>query len=901
MVSLTRTEQTTRRGREPEQALLWQPVPVTFGTVAFEATHIPRGIADVVLPGIRSQGSEVDRLGRRSVNPFVIDSLTAGFRNFHGLASYGRDKTAYWFNEGLWGTWLSGVCVLPYKNTTQTALLSLDASGYTAAALRVHSAMFNRRFIACMGPNLVKDTSTSDPTLVLPATADNITNNVLSMWEGVFNNVRYLVIGSAGQTDDVKGTTDPTAASITWVELVTHGNATDAIWAGGYHKASRKNLLIGQLNGTNGVWSVPFDATVPVTAPTAVVKTSTKDLNGSLATVTISNTDPTVGGNEGRGGVELIAGTSSGGPGVWQSVANIFSSNDVDARYVFGLNAATSGLEGITSNLIAGGFDFSTVPLSAILVGLTATIECAEDNALNTVYLAETQLLVRGSVVGQSRVSGAELGTTDAALTLGSTTDDWGPGGTITGADLRGIGLQFKFVYADTDTTTGAGISVDHVRITSLVYRMPGTQITELNQGGFGINFNPANPDEFAYVNPLVDDTGAITTDRELTILTVTDDPQGNRLVAEVKRPALNLPYVGVIAWYLGGLVAFCGASSGSAWTQTKLVDAGGIVRDLGMPAFHGTNAVTVTQARAIGSGLLVDTAYLDGSEAQRWMYYDGRWFAAGVQQDKASAISTAPLLWAETTHGTTQQQMYRFFPVSTTSIAAAREFFPFDWSADPNIANLSQTRQDGPLGVIGLELDMAAPEGLKCALTAQIQTHYVDTTAAAGSYGTVRLRGDTGGDKTLASAEIDVTFGTGAGQTPKYTDKNLVASANNPGINMPTAIWRIDLDHAAGSAESPNGLNHVVYFNGQWQGQRILQYQVVSTSAAYIAHLLDDLEDLRRTKPVQRLKGGVDVDAVAQYERPDVNVRQVKDENGRTRQQLVAMLTFTELPGGLS
>src|SRR3990167_1289324 len=251
-----------------------------WGSVGFYAYLVPLSLSAGILPRISTSG-EASREGRQGVINWVIDDLSGGFLRpgeaGSTIGNWGRDKNRIYRNEGII-VHIPGITCLSYVLTTQTNLVALSSAGWRAANRRVHARMFNRRFIACIGPQLVKDTSTTNPALVVPTTNDNLADDVLSMWEGYFNNTRYLVVGTDGQTDDVRGTLDPTASDITWVELVTHSNAADAGWAGDYFPdlGGGINIMIGQINGSNGIWWVRRSATVPVTTPSAVVQSGTQ-------------------------------------------------------------------------------------------------------------------------------------------------------------------------------------------------------------------------------------------------------------------------------------------------------------------------------------------------------------------------------------------------------------------------------------------------------------------------------------------------------------------------------------------------------------------------------------------------------------------------------------------------
>ena len=55
-----------------------------------------------------------------------------------------------------------------------------------------------------------------------------------------------------------------------------------------------------------------------------------------------------------------------------------------------------------------------------------------------------------------------------------------------------------------------------------------------------------------------------------------------------------------------------------------------------------------------------------------------------------------------------------------------------------------------------------------------------------------MRLLADTGGDRTIAAAEVDVTFGTDTSQTDPLTETYNIVASNDPGLAFQTVIFRL-------------------------------------------------------------------------------------------------------------
>ena len=257
-------------------AITKPPARLQYGSLGFNGWVLPISLQNQTLNGVRT-GPSISRAGREGLTYYREDDFSKGFYalNTTGTASWDAFKNRVYSNEGVM-CHLPGLACLPYATTAQTSLAAVDISGYRAANLRLHQIMSTlgssagQRYYAFLGPNMYKDTSTSNPALVAPSTADNLTNNVLCTWSGRFNSTDYLCVGTDGQTDDTRGTTDPTANSVTWTELVTHGNANDRVWAGGYLKQYGFNYLIGTLNNTGPyIWCVKDTASIPRYEPAA--------------------------------------------------------------------------------------------------------------------------------------------------------------------------------------------------------------------------------------------------------------------------------------------------------------------------------------------------------------------------------------------------------------------------------------------------------------------------------------------------------------------------------------------------------------------------------------------------------------------------------------------------------
>jgi hypothetical protein len=198
----------------------------------------------------------------------------------------------------------------------------------------------------------------------------------------------------------------------------------------------------------------------------------------------------------------------------------------------------------------------------------------------------------------------------------------------------------------------------------------------------------------------------------------------------------------------------------------------------------------------------------------------------------------------------------YRFFPVSTTNLAGAREFVAPDLFSDPFLTNTSVVRQDGPLYVQLVELDVGPEEANKSILTLNSQSRRIDDNT---SFGSLRVLIDTGGDRSFTSSEVDVTWDAAA---ECFTDRATNVSATSPGVPYDSMIIRLILNHQTGSAETPNGLPLLVTTSQQFPHLESVTFIIATDERSAeqngdLLHLKDRFITKANTNPVQWLLGG--------------------------------------------
>ena len=855
------------------------PESVTWGYLTSAAANVRFAGRRVLMPTLQQQeprlgqGEETDRLSRVGLTAIRWSGADGGIRRAGGIGSWKQQLNVIGYNEGI-QTRLPGLGILPCALTNQASFIAADFSGAVAANQRLHSAntalgSSGPLWVGAIGARIIRATSLTDAALTVPATSDAVTDLVLSMAELVANNTAYLAISTDGVADDTKGTVDPTAATVAWVELVTHAHADDGFWGMVYLPGVGEGwtILAGRHNNVAGIYAFPKDAALPLTTSTLtpVVYTATKDIEGNIATVTTAQTSPTAGSTDVGSGTNGVT-VPAAGDRRWTSPANILSSDNAYATTGGGTNWED---DGVSDNLIAHGYDFSAVPRAAVISGIAIPIEAKEAAAGNNMGFHTVELLVGGSKVGNNMADGTELTATDAVYTFGGSTSRFGAG-KLTGADIQyALGVRIAVGIVGATTGTSCTVSIDHVPIT-LTYRMPGTLAT-LNEGGFTQGKPPFSDTEFAYCEPYP--SGEQTTvlkPRRLILCTVAHDASGDRPTIAVTPLNTGLSHIHHYAHYQGGY-AFTGADSVGMGTHVKFLSqagAGSLI-NFNLPTEWGGNKVRCNALFPRGEWLLGEMVFLNSSDVvvdrQWWFYRDGKWFADTLVQSKSNtAIALQPLAWAEAALNLNSKRIYSLYPVSTTALAAARTYIAEDLGADPRLTpeSVSEVKsmgftggtEDTALRLTMAEIEAGPPEANMALL--EINAHMRQISAATGAaYGSVTFDGVTDGDSAFASPEI----------TREFTAAFEQYDALSAGVSYRTLLTRFGLKHDAGSAETPNAFPILGYTVQQWEHLDVYEFYVEPDSMKpNPVDFLADLYTLANTKPVQPLRfGNVNVPAV--------------------------------------
>ena len=739
-----------------------------------------------------------DRIG---VRQYKLQSLHKGIGVIRGSET--ADALRFKSSQGLQAHLPFGL-FLPYVSTDQ-GLNSTNISTFRAANKRVHTVnstlgQSKLRFYAAVGDELHRNTS--DSNAAIADSTLNLTNNVTSMFEGVFNSTRYLTLCTDGSTNDVSGTVDPTATPPVLSTIVAL-NAGD--WLMGAHMPTLGpgyNIFIGEYLGVNGIWYVDTTSAL-ATALEPVVLTETKSVRNFDATYEDSGFQS---GNQAtylRVDPLVVLGT------VPTNVVNVLSSNDQYMDIVTTAVASTNNFHFFMSFLFA-----EIIPASATVTGIEVNIERNETDAGTnaTDYVVMLCTLqdqgfgdTAASLVpyhfaeyhGINHAVSTEWNlTTDTTLTYGANPYMWSAG-EITAAQLRAD--NFGVAYAWTQTATGTA-RVDHISM-KVYWQMPGTQAA-IPQGGFIVGPDPADPNTLYVVAPeFQDDTTAVTVPRILWRLEFAFDGAGNRPTVTTTKVYTGLHHIECACFALGGLVVGGDTKSGVG-KSIRLVSTGSAApTDLGFNS--GGNSYTeawgVANLYSGGPRILLADMVLEGATvAQTWMYFDGAWTPNGTRDTIAAfplAIAGNPQICIELS------TRYRYYPDGTTT-NVVRVFQPRSLLSDPIYSNTTEVKADGVLTITLPDLDLLGPEEADKLL---LKAWCLSRDVSASS--TIRLRYSTDGGSNFTTWTTFTSYGS--------------SSTLSVPISFRSLVLEIGLNHTASSANTPNGLPILIEGWSGWVQQR--------------------------------------------------------------------------------
>ena len=804
---------------------------VMFGTIGFRGTRVPINTMDQGLPRIGS-GQEIERSAQVGLTKIRHSSYDGGLISVTGTQPWAQVLTNYIQNDGL-VTRIPRQLTLPYKLTAQATLDAVNHSGSVAANIRGHAANTSLgttglRFIYLIKNYVFTDTSLTDPAIV--ELTDVVWTDTVTAIEpnGVVGNAACFIACYNGATQDIRHFTDVTA-----ITYAAGWTTTVALSADDYVNAIRYmptlgpgvGVAIGTVATVNGVHFWEGTDTAPITLQTAVLS-ATKDIPGSIASTTMASVDLAVMGVDGAGATAAAGKfTVSGGAGT-----AVLAATERSGSIYFG-NGAFSAAVGYAKG--------------RRIIGTALTVAHTEGGLGDNYY--PNQVIVQvGSSSSVSLSDGVELGT--------SGTDSYG-GASITGGlsasttDLDELTVELNYFAGATSTAgTLTASDVDVV----ITFANDGSTLAFPN-GGWQTTPSGAFPHRIAMVHPERADKILITVPRKLAFIDCDWDSATERVIFDVSYPDTGMRYIHHAAPWQGGY-AITGGNKAGPGRFLRHIDGSGNLRNLNMPRTNGGEWLC-NSIEPAGSWLKLHMVKSDYTDFQVWLYSNGKYYPDTLKMSVGpAAIASQPIPFAEVASGLQQQQTYSFYPVSTTHLAALRQFLPEDLDISPLLINTaevksmaytSNTTEDAFLKLIGPELDFGPEEALKTMTQGFLQSRLIS--AAAGAYGSVQSEWSIDGGSSYSSA-----------LTKEFTAFNTEYAVTGSGVAYDTLTHRIGLKHEAATAKTPNGANDLWTSVQQWSPYEYVDIRVDPSSIVPdVFSMTAAIATLQATKNVQPLRVG--------------------------------------------
>lgn len=818
---------------------------ITYGSgsdkVVFRGSRLTPGTFQQSYSGFRT-GPGADRTALTDLTKVKFSDFSGGIDPTPGIKSWLRDLNKFRYNEG-WQTRLPGLMILPFDLVNQTSISSNEsiasavAAGWRAHVVTTSIGDTEARIYIGIGHKVYRNVGNGNSALeVCYTTTDLITSMAVLNVNGT-PRVCVATYHASSPTDDVFYVADPTG---TWSGNLTtlvalNNSGGDWITAMQYIPTlgAGVNIMVGTIAGSAGVWWQNI-TTAAAWTMRAVVLASSRNQPGNLPTVTLSNCSPQSHGNEGIGTTPFPS-----DDGIWKSTENILASDDNDATWDG--SAVSGGWSGQTSYLVAGQFaDIEDIPSAVELVGCEVSIEGSSTGlSSSNQHLAEVQLRLGTTSVGISK-SGGSFGSSDATQVLGGSSDVWG---ILGGNDFRNLAVAMRAAVGNGGSGNGAGIRIDHIFISSFVYRELGSLVS-FPLGGWMVTANPSYPERIAIVVPATkNDIGAITEPRVLWYLDFEWDTGQERPVLNYTRPNTGLNYIHHAVPFQGGY-AVCGNNSAGAGISLKHVDSSGNLRDFGFPAHNGKEEMRINSLYPQGSWLVLDCVTTDFGDRQWWFYNNGRFFPDTILQSLSDGLDIAaqPIPFSTVGIDLANDVIYSIFPNSTNT-AVARQFLPSDLNADPRIVHADKvktqatvsTSEDTPLKLQTLEFDIGPEEANKALMVIQYLGRRISA-ATGASYGSVTVEAVVDADTTFASPDVTKEF------TSAFEEYNVPSA----GVAFRTLMLQISGEHDPGTTESPDGLPVIITTVQDWPQERTYVLQITElVSPNNIFDFMDTMESL--------------------------------------------------------
>lgn len=791
-----------------------------------------------------SSAPGIERAAQQGVVKKVVSDLSGGLLIAPDVRDFEDDYNRFFLNRGI-QTRIPGLAILPFEITNQSSVTNEEnISGGVAANWRCHGLNTavggTQRYLVGIG-NRVYRNNTSTGALEVAAGNINGAGSASSMGAVVTAIAELKVNGSLVVAVALKGandilyTTNPGASPIVWTTLVNTA-AGDYINAMNFLSTLGPgvNVVQGEVGGVNGVWYALGSEAAPWTLKPLVLADS-KDEPGSLATTTSGPEYPTWSSND-----ETAQVNSSSTPGalIWGNPDDIIG--DATSDYALFEPRTDNAINDKTGYLYAGGFDFTDIPLDAVIVGIKLEIEKQETNAGCNINDTDISLLVDGARKGIGRPEWSEWPTSKAYSVYGGLTDLWGT--TWTGADMQTltVRMQAGFLYEIPDAAlpVNAAGRISQVRLT-VVWRMAGGSVS-FSTGGYQLAPNPVFPNRMTVAVPTADETDTVILPRSLYHLDFAWDPATNRPVFDFSQPNTGMLNVHAASASQGGYLA-AGDNVVGPGTFAKHVDVEGQLRSYEFPAYHDSKGQRINTVFQQGAWAIHEVVASDYSERQWWFSREDVYYLDTLQQSLSGlSIAAQPIPWAEAVTNLAQRVIYSIFP-NGTNTAVARQHLPSNLSLDPRLIDTDKTKAvtsvGGAVYVESPKFALGPTEALQTILVLSFQGEDVSDDD------TVQIQLAVDG-ASFGDSALDHTF------TEAFEEYNVPEA----GVAVHYLQYRLGLDHVL-STGTPNALPFMFTTEQEWVKE--LRYLVFCNDFSKSGNLFETvaaLEVVQGQRSVQPL-----------------------------------------------
>lgn len=760
------------------------------------------------------------RSARQGTKQFVIQSLDGGLGVHRASVLSGAvvdGNKRYQSSDGLWAH-QAGELVLPPAVTSQATLQSVNASGYLAAGKNpVHaqsalgSATGAVQYVA-NGPYLFRmDQSTGALSL-----ADTRTDNIVWIGEVYANSTLYFAIITDGTTDDCKVTTDPTAGTISWSTWITlaSGDRFDFAVSFPYMGPNGVTYLQGKFGTDQGAFYLDQSDALN-TNPSIVPDEATKSL---------SNPDnPTLN----TGAIFPYQEIQKGTVFSWSNLSNLEADDGAYATFAppAGTDAAFVAFFDLRS-VLPGSSGWEPIGM-AISYQRKATNNTTSDHATTEQLEVITSFIHEPisdadsvSVLSYNLISGNKWATSDEIVTYGDSNNLLGGSPSVNDWYSANIGV---YISVGISRTTSFTASIDYITMTAY-YRRTGIQ-SFVPIGCKFVGIDPYNLGRVWYIRPSDNDSTGRTKTRGLYYVDISWDSGQNRpTTTHTPKYIPCFEYIQAAALVLDSMFVAVGNDANKATTLLKFNLSSLTLTDINWSREQGfTDNWSIVNLYRFGSDVIMQCT--NGTYLQDMIYITSA-DAVHFFSPKVNTGGKYLTWWGSGPVDVSSHYRITMYDVSTTYLAAFRQYTPDTPLLDPSYALTSIVKQDGPLAIILPDMDLLGPEEANMSLnTAICFGSNISATSTVALYYSI----DGGATFTLWH-----TF-TSSGEKSTLTTP----------VDFNRVTLKIVLDHTAGSTDTPNPFPIIIEGVAEWPALQQWTCAIDPTSEEFMAQFPDGVEDM--------------------------------------------------------